>query len=86
MIAEMKLKVMDASAVLLGAISFIEVFDVGVRICSGLGALILIYLGARHHIAKTRRENEQSENLKIERQIKEQELYDIIESNKKKHG
>lgn len=86
MIAEFKLKMMDVSAVVLGAITFIEIFDTGIRICSGVGAIVLIYLGARHHIAKTRRENEQSQNLRIERQIKEQQLYDIIESNKKKHG
>ena len=86
MIQNIKAKIVDTTAIALGGMSLIEAFDVGVRICSGIGALVLIYLGARHHIAKTRRENEEAERAKIEKQIKEQELYNIIKSNKKKHG
>lgn len=74
----LKLRVMVIVDIVLAGISFVDAFDVTVRIVSALSALGLAIYGMIHYHSKIKLN-------RLESQIKEQELYDIIESNKKKH-
>jgi hypothetical protein len=72
-------RLMVVCDVLLAALSFIESVDISIRILSGVAAVVLAVFGAIHYHGKIMLN-------RLDRQIKEQELYDIIETNKKKHG
>lgn len=62
---------------LLAGVSFIEAVDVTTRIISGLAAVILAVYGVRHYRSKIKVNN-------LDAQIKEQQLFEIIQSNRKR--
>lgn len=74
-----KLRLMVLVDIILAAVSFVDVVDFSVRIISALAAIGLAIYGMIHYHSKIK-------NNRLDRQIKEQELYDAIESNKKKYG
>lgn len=71
-------KTVVIATTLFGAVTFIEVIDVAIRITTGLIGIVLGVFGILHYFRKKKIHD-------LDEKIKQQQLYDIIESNKKKY-
>jgi cell division protein FtsL len=70
--------------IILSVISFLNIFDMVVRILAAIGVVISTYYLIRKYINESRVLKEKKRVLELERMKKEQELAQIIERNIKK--
>jgi hypothetical protein len=71
---------------MLAAITFLEAIDTSVRIVTGSLTVVISFFIIRHYRNQYSLYKQDTKLKQLDIQIKEQTLFDQIESNKKKHG
>lgn len=79
MTENLRIRFLNFVTMFFSTLTFIDAVDLLWRFISCLITIVSFYFASRHYMKKRRL-------MDIDEQIKQQQLFDIMQTNKKKHG